>query len=119
MSFWVLAWLRAFALTLAVELPVAVALLAFIEPRRARRAGAAVLANLATHPLVWFAFPGLTAGPAARLASSEVWAVVGEAAIYRFIWPALPLHRAALVSLAANTASFLVGLALARLGLVH
>lgn len=117
MSFWVLAWLRAFALTLAVELPVVIPLVASAEPRRARRAGAAALANLGTHPLVWFAFPGLAAGHAARLASSEVWAVLGEAVIYWFIWPTLSLRRAALVSLAANAASFTVGQVLARIDL--
>ena len=116
MTFWVLGWLRAFALTLAIELLVAVPLLAPVEPRRARRVAAVTLANLATHPLVWFAFPGLAGGPAVRFAWSEVWAVLAEAVIYRFVWPTARLRRVALVSLAANAASVAVGL-LVRFGL--
>ena len=110
MTFWVLAWLRAFALTVAVELAVAVPLLAPVEPRRARRFAVVALANLATHPLVWFAFPGLAMGPASRLLLSELWAVLAEAAVYRLVWPDVRLRRAALVSLAANAASVTVGL---------
>lgn len=115
MNFWVLDWLRAFALTVAVELVVAMPLLAPVEPRRTRRAAIIALANLATHPLVWFAFPGLAFGGAARLASSELWAFLAEAAIYRLVWPNARLSQAILVSLAANSASFAVGQALARL----
>jgi len=113
-SFWVLAWLRAFALTVAVELGVAMPLLAPAEPRRARRAAVILLANLATHPLVWFAFPGLTFGATTRLAASELWAVVAEAAIYRLVWPNASLRRAAAVSLAANAASVAAGQVLAH-----
>jgi len=112
-SFWVLAWLRAFALTVAIELVVAVPLLAPVESGRARRIATVALANLATHPLVWFAFPGLTFGAATRLVSSELWAFLAEAAVYRLVWPAVSLRRAALVSLAANAASVTVGLAMA------
>lgn len=109
MTFWVVDWLRAFALTVAVELAVAMPLLARVETSRPRRAAFVALANLATHPLVWFAFPGLTFGPAARLACAELWALVAEAAIYRLVWPDARLRRAALVALAANAASFTAG----------
>lgn len=118
MTFWVLGWLRAFALTVAIELPVAVPLLGRIEPGRVRRVTAVTIANLATHPLVWFAFPGLAAGPAARFAWSELWAVLAEAAIYRFVWPNARLRRVALVSLAANAASVAGGQLLTRFGLL-
>lgn len=115
MTFWVVAWLRAFGLTLVVELPIATPLLAAAEPRRARRMAVIALANLATHPLVWFLFPGLTLGYGARLTLSEAWAFMAELAIYLLVWPALRLRRAALTSLAANGASFVLGLACARL----
>jgi len=112
-SIWVLAWLRAFALTVVLEVAVAVPLLAPVEPRRARRAAAVALANLATHPLVWFAFPGLSFGVAIRLGASELWAVLADAAIYRLVWPHARLRRVALVSVAANAASLAVGQLLA------
>jgi hypothetical protein len=112
---WVVNWLRAFGLTLIVELPIAAPLLAAVEPRRARRIAVVALANLATHPLVWFLFPGLALGRGARLALSEAWAFLVELAIYLLVWPALQFRRAALTSLLANGASFAVGLACARL----
>jgi len=113
-TFWVFAWLRAFALTLLVEIPIAVPLLARAEPRIARRVAVVVVANLATHPLVWFLFPGLTLGSAARLALSEVWALGAELAIYLIVWPSLRFRRAGIASLAANAASLAVGFLLAR-----
>jgi hypothetical protein len=109
-TFWVANWLRAFGLTLLVELAIALPLLAPVEPRLSRRASAVVVANLATHPLVWFLFPGLAIGVGARLAFSEVWAVLAELAIYRIVWPAISIRRAALLSLAANAASLVAGL---------
>jgi hypothetical protein len=109
-TFWVANWLRAFGLTLLVELAIALPLLAPSEPRLSRRASVVVVVNLATHPLVWFLFPGLAIGAGGRLALSEAWAVLAELAIYRIVWPALSFRRAALVSLAANAASLLAGL---------
>lgn len=110
MTFWVANWLRAFGLTLLVELAIALPLLAPVEPRLWRRVSAVLAVNLATHPLVWFLFPGLAVGAGVRLALSEAWAVLAEMAIYRVVWPALPMRRAALVSAAANAASLVVGL---------
>ena len=115
MTFWVTAWLRAFGLTLLVEVPLAIWLLASVETKPARRAAVAVLANLATHPLVWFLFPGLALGSGARFALSEAWAFGAEVAIYMIVWPRLSLRRAALVSLIANASSVAVGLVVRRL----
>src|SRR5205814_5677383 len=81
-TFWAADWLRAFALTLLVEIPVALPLLARAEARIGRRIAVVIVANLATHPLVWFLFPGLALGRAARLAVSEGWAVGAEIVIY-------------------------------------
>ena len=114
MTFWVANWLRAFGLTLAIEIPIAASMLAAVEPRTARRLAGVVMANLATHPLVWFLFPGLALGWAARFAASEAWAFLAETAVYLIVWPSLRLRRAALVSLAANGASALAGLIFAR-----
>jgi hypothetical protein len=109
-TFWVANWLRAFGLTLLIELAIALPLLARVEPRLWRRMAVVIVANLATHPLVWFLFPGLAIGAGARLALSEAWALLAELAIYRIVWSALPIRRAALVSLAANAASLIAGL---------
>ena len=50
-------WARAFALTLAIELPLYVLLLRR-EGFGARTAfGAGLAANVVSHPLLWFAFP--------------------------------------------------------------
>lgn len=115
MTFWVANWLRAFAVTLLVEVPVATPLLGIVERSVARRISIVVVANLATHPLVWFLFPGLASGRATRLALSEAWALLAELAIYKLVWPSLRARRAALVSLAANGASVAAGFALAHL----
>ena len=40
--------------------------------------------------------------------------MLAELAIYKLVWPSLRVRRAALVSLAANAASFAAGFALAR-----
>lgn len=114
MTFWVASWLRAFGLTLLVEVPIAVPLLARVEPRIGRRVSAVVVANLATHPLVWFLFPGLALGRWTRVGLSEAWAVLAELAIYAIVWPTLAARRAALVAVSANAASFLIGLLVTR-----
>ena len=110
MTFWISDWLRAFALTTLVELAIVIPWMRQNEPKVSRRLGAVLLVNLATHPLVWFLFPGLLISYPMSVALSEVWAVLGEAAAYALIWPALGPRRAALLSLAANGGSFLIGL---------
>jgi hypothetical protein len=114
-TFWVTDWLRAFGLTVLIELPLAVPLLRRVESGLPRRAAAVVAANLATHPLVWFLFPGLALGRPARLVLSEAWALIAEAVVYLIVWPALRLRRALLVSLIANGVSAAAGLILVRL----
>jgi hypothetical protein len=115
----VLLWCKAFGLTLAIELPIAVRLLrGAAHPSIGRRTAAVLLANLASHPVVWFVFPELGRNSAAILLASELWAFASEAAIYRLVFsgpPALLWRRAALVSLVANAISFLAGKALAPL----
>jgi hypothetical protein len=109
-TFWITDWLRAFALTVFVELLVAAPLSTRVEPRLGRRVSAVVLVNVATHPLVWFLFPGVQAPRAISVALAEVWAVVAEAWAYTVIWPALSATRAAVISLLANGTSLLAGL---------
>jgi hypothetical protein len=116
-------WITAFAITITVEVAVAVPLLAPSRAGRLRRTGIVVLANLATHPLVWFAFPQLDLGNG-RVAISELFAVVVEAAAYVLYWPnaaSRAQYRAIALrsfgtSAVANGASLAAGLALRALG---
>ena len=105
-------WLTAFLLTLAIEVPLAGLLLARHEPSRARLAGKLFFANLATHPLVWFAFPMLSGTWATTTAMAEVFAWLTEAAFFFLVFPGLKPGKAVLVSLAANATSFGLGLLL-------
>ena len=118
MTFWIIDWLRAFSLTLAVELLVALPLLANAEGTWLRRSAGVVLVNLATHPLVWFVFPALSLEYWLRTALSEAWAVAIEFAGYVTLWPVLGGFRAGRAALAANAASFAVGVLLRAYGYV-
>jgi hypothetical protein len=88
-------WLFAFALTVAVELP----LVMLCAPRSLRRRAAtdSVLANLLTHPLAWLAIGSQTL----PWTAAEIAVVIVEAVIYCGL-TGLPLPRATLVSLVAN-----------------
>jgi hypothetical protein len=105
----VLLWCKAFALTLAVETPLGAGLLGGAAGGRGRRVAAAAVANLASHPAVWFVFPELGAPAVATVIASELWAFASEVLIYRLVFPALSWRRVVLVSAAANGASFAVG----------
>lgn len=103
-------WLPAFLLTLAVEVPIVVLLLGSAMPDRGRLAALAVFASLATHPAVWFVFTQLfLIGTLEYALVAEAWAIGVEAVFYAVAIEGVSLRRAALVSLAANAASFLAG----------
>ena len=119
MTAWVVDWLRAFGVTVATEAIVAVPLLRRSESSLGRRLAAVVLVNLATHPLVWFLFPGLALPYATRVGLSETFAVGCETAAYLVIWPGLGPRRAVFVSLVANAASLACGLLLRSARLLH
>jgi len=105
-----LRWSIAFLLTLAIEVPLAGFLLRRDEPSRTTLVGKLFFANLATHPLVWFAFPLLPGTWAVTTALAEAFAWLAEAVFYSLVFPKVGFRRAALVSLAANAASFGLGL---------
>jgi hypothetical protein len=102
----------AFLLTLTIETPiVAAGLSRWYRVPAACGVPVAAGANVLTHPVVWFALPGLlvpSAGLLGYLLAAEAFAWLAEAAI---LWlaarrdPAGPL----LLSLVANTASFMTG----------
>lgn len=112
MTAWVANWLRAFGLTLLVEAAVAIPVLRRFRAATGPGAAAVVLGNLATHPLVWFLFPGLSLSYPARLAASELFAAGVEGAAYAVIVPSLGARRAMFLSLVANAASMAAGMVL-------
>ena len=112
-----LLWLRGFALTLAVEQAIAVPLLASVDRSRLRRASAVLIANLTTHPLVWFFFLRIGWQRTTAIWVAEVWAFGFEIVVYRVVFSAATWRRCMLVSVAANTGSFLLGFAAIELGL--
>ena len=72
---------------------------------------AASLGTLATHPVVWYAVPRLTAplGYAGAVALVETGVVMVESIAYRLVVP-LSWHRSLTASLIANAASTASGL---------
>ncbi len=72
-----------------------------------------LIANTATLPLVWLAFPLLSPflGWGLYTAGAEMFAFLAEAAVYRFLFPKTGWRDAAIASLACNALSFAAGLA--------
>ena len=112
---YVAAWAKAFALTVAIELPIATWLLARAEPDLRRRLGLVFFANLASHPAVWFVFPALFPSYPAMIVAAESWALLSEAVFFALAFPAAPWRRALGASAVANAASFSAGLILRAL----
>jgi hypothetical protein len=112
-------WLRGFGLTLLTEEIIAVPILRPVEPSTMRRIGAVLIANLATHPLVWFFFTHLGWSWTWVTIAAESFAFGFEVFVYALIFPSASLGRAALVSGCANGASYLLGLIAVALGLLR
>jgi hypothetical protein len=102
----------AFALAIASESAVAVPLLAPSRASRWRRSAAVCLAQLATHPAVWFIWPLLGLSRPAYVLCAESFAFVLEALIYRFVFERLTWSRALATSALANGVSLALGLLL-------
>lgn len=101
-------WHHAFILTLLVELPVA--LLVTPAAHRRRLLPWILVANATSHPTLWAVWPTLHA----LLGEYYTTLLAGEALVYTYeallYWTVLRSSRAALVSIAANTASMSLGL---------
>ena len=108
-----LAWLKAFLLTIGIECPIAALVLRPRDFGMPRLVALVAFANLATHPLVWFVFPALPVAPLAALVMSELWAFGAEALFFALAFR-VSTARAVSASLLANGASLGVGLALYR-----
>jgi hypothetical protein len=117
--YWYL-WLLAFGTTLLLEAPIVLWLLRRSEASLLRRGVLLVVANLATHPLVWFFFPELPLPRFTTLLLSEGWAFAAETLVYATLVTAgeqrvaALLGRAALASALANALSWGIGPALFR-----
>lgn len=103
-------WFAAFVLTLAVEVPIGLVLLARAEPERLRLAAIVVFANLATHPIVWYVISqAFLVGTAGYLLVAEGWAIGAEGLCYAVTIRGLSARRALGTALVANGASYLAG----------
>jgi hypothetical protein len=103
-------WLRAFVLTVGVEIPVATYLLRRADPQIWRTAVLVFFANLASHPLVWYGWTQVFLfGSPQFVIAVEAWAIAIEAAFYVVAFRGLGIGRAVLVAVVANLASFAVG----------
>lgn len=109
-------WLGAFALTLLVELPIYTGLLRRWCPT-ARAAALGLLANVITHPLLWFGLVRVQLGGPAWLivlflAEGAVWAVEWAVLILGLRGRGTDVRDVAAVAGLANLASAGVGLLL-------
>jgi hypothetical protein len=96
----VILWLAAFIATCAIE----VCVVRVVLPRA--RVSIVLVAQLATHPLVWVGMTVLPGSVIVRLSAVELAAMFVEAAIYARCF-ALPARVALALSAAANAASLL------------
>jgi hypothetical protein len=101
-------FLYAFAVTLVTELAVAVLVLA-PGGQLSRRVAAVAVAQLATHPAVWFFWPLFGWPRPVYLLVAEGFALVIETLIYRLVLQRLPWTRALAASALANAASLALG----------
>ena len=109
-----LLFLKALALTIAVETPVAWYLLSRHLYRRGKRKSpgriiaAAIIGNMTTLPYLWYFYPELF-GFRFRVAFGEATAVGVEALVY-FLMTEASIGASFAASLAANAASVIAGL---------
>jgi hypothetical protein len=103
-------WFAAFVVTIAVEAPIVVWLLRGMERDLVRLGIVIVMANLATHPAVWYVFTQLLlVGTVGYIIVAEVWAMAAEAILYWAAIRGLSMRRAVAISVIANLASFAAG----------
>jgi hypothetical protein len=105
-----ISWPLAFALTLAVETAV-LALVAGRGRSWLRVVATAVVANLATHPIVFLVLPRWFSDYGVYLVVAEAFALVVEVPILWLGLRPLPWPRAVMASALANGASYAVGMA--------
>jgi hypothetical protein len=118
-------WFQAFAFTLAVEVPifVAVARLPVGTPQKNRAplwrlAVAGAAGTCVTHPLLWFVWPLVVSDYTAYIVSGELLVAAIESATFLALARPIGWRRAVAASLTANAVSFGLGLLLRAVGLL-
>jgi hypothetical protein len=118
-------WFEAFLFTLAVEVPLfaAVARLPVGPPPKHRAplwrlAVAGAAGTCVTHPLLWFAWPLVVSDYNAYIVSGELIVAAAESATFFLLARPISWPRAVAASLAANAASFGLGLLLRAVDLL-
>jgi len=113
-------WLSVFALTLGVELVVAFPLLRLIEPSWRVRVRLVLLANVLTHPFVYFAAEAASHLPerffAPAVFALELSACAIEAGVYARAFRRREWLPAVFTSFFANAASLAASLCLVHVG---
>ena len=106
-------WACAFALTLAVEVPIFVLLARHTAAKRKvpscsrrRAAAAGALGSCITHPLLWFVWPFVVTDYTAYIISGELLVTAVESFTFYLFARPISFKRAALVAVTANAASF-------------
>lgn len=110
-------WLRAFAVTCAVEIPLVVWALGRLgTASRARRLAVAFLAQALTHPVLWYVVPPPPPEPEAY----AVWLILCESGVTLveglLFACFVGLVRGLGLSIVANAVTTLLGLALTKTG---
>jgi len=103
-------WLRFFAFTTIIEALVAFPMLRSVDASPGRRAGAILIANLTTHPLVFFFFARVIHDRTLMTIGAESWAVLAETGVYALVFSKLTWPRAFSVSALANGSSYGIGI---------
>ena len=102
-------YLFAFALTVVVELAVAVPVLGRAADSLPRRLATVCVAQLTTHPAVWFFWPLFAWPRPLYLLVAESFALITELLVYRLVFRGLPWSRVLAASALANGASVVLG----------
>ena len=102
-------WPVAFALTLAIEVPIFVGLRP-VGVARLRAALAGAAGSCVTHPLLWFLWVPLIPGHTLATISGELGVVLVETLLFHWLTGRRSLTGAAAAALLANAASYGAGL---------
>jgi len=107
-------WLKAFAITLALEVPLYVLVSRrFVQKDRKvstlRLALAGAAGTFLTHPLLWFVWPRVVHDYTAYIISGELIVAVVESFVFYLASRAVSLRAAFITSFVANAVSFALG----------
>jgi hypothetical protein len=106
-------WLRAFVITLSMEIPIFVVLARIGMKREScpvwRLAVAGAAGTLVTHPLLWFVWPHVISGYTLYIITGELLVATIESFTFFLIARPIHLSRAFLVSFIANGVSWGLG----------